>query len=260
MGLSIISAWNKNNFSKPLKIYAVDKNKNIRDKVKKKFKKVIVSEKIPESWIGELVILAIKPQAFNLVAKEMLKSNVKPKIIMSIMAGIKIKTISNSLKFKTNIVRVMPNIASEIGLGVNCIYHYKNVEFRYLKILKRLLKKLGSVYTVKNEKLLDAVTAISGSGPAYFFLFLLIFENIAKEIGFNKTESRNLILDTARGSLELVKSEVNIRNLINSVASKGGTTQAALEILEKNNKGLYELMKSAINRANKRAQQLSKVT
>jgi pyrroline-5-carboxylate reductase len=175
------------------------------------------------------------------------------------MAGIKIKTISASLKIKTEIIRVMPNLASELGLGVNCIYHNKNINHRYLKNIKKLLKELGSVYVLKNEKLIDAVTAISGSGPAYFFLFFLVFESIAKEIGFNKEEARNLIIDTALGSLELVKHEVNIRALINSVKSKGGTTEAALKVLEKNNKGLYNLMKSAINAANKRAQQLSKV-
>ena len=175
------------------------------------------------------------------------------------MAGIKIKTISASLKIKTDIIRVMPNLASELGLGVNCIYYNKNINQRYLKKIKNLLKELGNVYKVKNERLIDAVTAISGSGPAYFFLFLLVFESIAKEIGFNKAESRNLILDTAKGSLELVKNEVNIRTLINSVTSKGGTTEAALEVLEKKNKGLYDLMKKAINSADKRAQNLSKV-
>ncbi len=260
MGLSIIASWNRNKLSKSLNFYAVDKSKNIRSKVKKSFKNIIISEKIPENWIGDLLILAIKPQVFSLVAKDILKSNIKVKTIMSIMAGIKIKTISNSLKFKTNIVRVMPNIASELGLGVNCVYHNKNINVKCLQNVKILLKELGTVYTVKNEKLLDAVTAISGSGPAYFFLFLLIFENIAREIGFNKKESRNLVVDTVRGSLGLVKNDVDIRTLIDSVTSKGGTTEAALKILEKNNKGLYELMKNAINSANKRAQQLSKVT
>lgn len=259
MGLAMISSWKKKNISQNLKIFAVDSNKSIRSSVEKKFKKVNVSEKIPENWSGEIVVLAVKPQVFSLVAKEILKKNIQTKVIMSVMAGIKIKTISASLKIKTDIIRVMPNLASELGLGVNCIYYNKNINQRYLKKIKNLLKELGNVYKVKNERLIDAVTAISGSGPAYFFLFLLVFESIAKEIGFNKAESRNLILDTAKGSLELVKNEVNIRTLINSVTSKGGTTEAALEVLEKKNKGLYDLMKKAINSANKRAQNLSKV-
>jgi pyrroline-5-carboxylate reductase len=259
MGLAMISCWSKSNFSETLKIVAIDSNKKIRDSIKKKFKKVSILEKLPENWTGEILVLAVKPQAFSPIAKEMLKRNIQTKVIISIMAGIKIKTISASLKIKTEIIRVMPNLASELGLGVNCIYHNKNINHRYLKNIKKLLKELGSVYVLKNEKLIDAVTAISGSGPAYFFLFFLVFESIAKEIGFNKEEARNLIIDTALGSLELVKHEVNIRALINSVKSKGGTTEAALKVLEKNNKGLYNLMKSAINAANKRAQQLSKV-
>ena len=154
MGLAIISSWNKKNISQNLKIFAVDSNKSIRNSVEKKFKKVSVSEKIPENWLGEIVILAVKPQVFSLVAKEILKKNIQTKVIMSIMAGIKIKTINASLKIKTDIIRVMPNIASELGLGVNCIYYNKNINQRYLKKIKNLLKELGNVYKVKNERLI----------------------------------------------------------------------------------------------------------
>ena len=121
------------------------------------------------------MILAVKPQSFSLVATEILKKNIQTKVIMSVMAGIKIKTISDSLKIKTDIIRVMPNLASELGLGVNCMYYNKNINQRYLKKIKNLLKELGNVYVVKNERLIDAVTAISGSGPAYFFFIFLGF-------------------------------------------------------------------------------------
>ena len=118
---------------------------------------------------------------------------------------------------------------------------------------------LGNNYEIKNEKLLDTVTAISGSGPAYFFLFLYVFESIANDLGFSKKYSRKLVFDTIEGAFELAKKEKNIRKLISSVSSKKGTTEAALKVLEKKNTGLYKLMKNAINAAKKRANNLSKV-
>ena len=116
---------------------------------------------------------------------------------------------------------------------------------------------LGKNYEIKDEKLLDNVTAISGSGPAYFFLFLNVFENIAHNLGFSKKVARSLIFDTVEGAFELAKKNNNTKKLIKSVSSKKGTTEAALKILENRNTGLYKLMKDAILAAKKRANNLS---
>tara|TARA_A100001011_G_scaffold391964_1_gene478537 strand:- start:135 stop:602 length:468 start_codon:yes stop_codon:yes gene_type:complete len=154
----------------------------------------------------------------------------------------------------------MPNIASSIGLGVTCIYYEKKKKNKLLSKIKKLLEGLGNTYILKSENLLDSVTALSGSGPAYFFLFLLNLESIAMKMGFGKKLSKKIVFDTALGALQLTKDEYNIRKLIDDVSSQGGTTEAALKELEKKNNGLLEIMKKAVLAADKRSKQLSKVS
>ena len=259
MGLSIILAWRGSEINS-IDLDIVEKNKIRRRELKKIFSKELVIENVPKKWKGDLLVFAIKPQSFNKVAKDILKNQVTTKSVLSIMAGIKVNTISDKLKIKStsNIVRVMPNIAAEIGLSASSVYYSRNINIRTLNQIKGLIKVLGNIYIVKSEKMLDVVTAITGIGPAYFFLFLLAFEKIASEMGFSKKISKLLVFDTVRGALELAKDQGNIRNLIESVASKGGTTSEALKVLEKKKSGLYKILKKAIVAANKKAIQLSK--
>lgn len=259
MGFSIVSSWNNSNVIKSVKLTIVEKS-NIRIlELKKKYKNIIFKKNIPQNWTGDLLILSIKPQVFFNISDEIVKKNIFAKNIISIMAGIKIKTLYKSIKFNTNIIRVMPNIASSIGLGVTCIYYEKKKKNKLLSKIKKLLEGLGNTYILKSENLLDSVTALSGSGPAYFFLFLLNLESIAMKMGFGKKLSKKIVFDTALGALQLTKDEYNIRKLIDDVSSQGGTTEAALKELEKKNNGLLEIMKKAVLAADKRSKQLSKV-
>ncbi len=257
MGFSIISAWKKSKLVS-VDVHILEKSKKRRIELKKKFTKAKIYSKATTNWKGDLLVLSIKPQIFKLVANDISKKNIKSNSVLSIMAGIKIKQIERELKVKSNIIRLMPNIAAELGLSANSIYHSKNISKYHLNKVQHLIKILGNTYSVKTEKMIDAVTAITGSGPAYFFLFLLVYEQIAQEMGFGRKISKQLIFDTALGSIELVKKQGNIRDLIKSVTSKGGTTAAALKILEKKNSGLYEILKKAIIAANNKAKQLSK--
>ena len=149
------------------------------------------------------------------------------------MAGITTSKIKTYLKTQISVTRVMPNLAVEVNSGVNCIFHSSNSKNLFKKKINSLFGILGNNYEIKNEKLLEAVTAISGSGPAYFFLFLNVFEKIARDLGFSKKVARGLIYDTVEGALELVKMENNTRKLKESVSSTKGTTEATLKILEK---------------------------
>ena len=101
----------------------------------------------------------------------------------------------------------MPNLAVAVNLGVNCIFYSSNTKTLF-KNLNTLLSILGKNYEIKNEKLLESVTAISGSGPAYFFLFLNVFEKIANDLGFSKKISKGLVYDTVEGALELAKKKI----------------------------------------------------
>ena len=259
MGLPIISSWKKGSGQKSIDIHLVEKKEANINLVKKKNIKVNFYKKIPKKWKGDFIFLAVKPQDFCKVAKEINTNNVIFKNIVSIMAGITTTKIKSYLKIQTCVTRVMPNLAVEVNLGVNCIFHSSNTKNLFKKKLNTLFRILGNNYEIKDEKLLESVTAISGSGPAYFFLFLNVFEKIACDLGFSKKVARGLTYGTVEGALELVKMENNTRKLIDSVSSKKGTTEAALKILEKKNTGLYKIMKDAIYAAKKRANSLSKL-
>ena len=256
MGYSIGSAWSKR---ETYTIYMVEKSLTRRKTIKKKNKNLQVDKTLPDSWKGDIVLFAVKPQSFQKLAQVIVKKNILTKNYLSIMAGISADTIAKELMTYMPITRIMPNIGIDIALGVNCILYPKSIKKSSKKTINNLFEHLGTVHILKNEKLLNSVTAISGSGPAYVFLFLLVFENISKEIGFSKRVSKKIIYDTVRGALELTRNENNIRKLINEVTSKKGTTEEALKVLEKNNFGLYQIMKAAIFAAKNRADKLSKL-
>ena len=259
MGLPIITSWKKGSRQKSIDIHLVEKRVANINLIKKNNIKINFYKKIPKKWKGDVIFFAVKPQDFYKVAKEINTNDVLYKNIVSIMAGITTSKIRNYLKTQTSVTRVMPNLAVEVYLGVNCIFHSSNTKKLFKKNLNTLFGILGNNYEIKDEKLLESVTAISGSGPAYFFLFLNVFEKIANDLGFSKKVAKGLIYDTAEGALELVKMENNTRKLIESVSSKNGTTEAALKVLEKKNTGLYKLMKNAVLAAKKRANSLSKL-
>lgn len=259
MGSSIISAWQRSKNLNQIRLHVVENSISKINNIKKINKNIKISRDVPDDWNGEFIIFAIKPQDFKNLAKVIVNKNICYKNIISIMAGITVKKITASLNNTVGVTRVMPNLAVEINLGVSCIYHSKKINLNSKNKINKLFSIVGSVYLIKEEKLLESVTAISGSGPAYFFLFLRIFENITIELGFNKKTSKKLVYDTIEGAFELAKKKSNIKNLISSVTSKQGTTEAALKILEKKNAGLYTLMSHAIHAAKERANEISKL-
>ena len=259
IGFPIISSWVKSKKQKSINIHVVEKNRANINSIKKNNLKVKILKQIPYSWKGDIIFFAVKPQDFKEINQEILSKNIFFKNVISIMAGITINKIRSELNTQAGITRVMPNLAVKVNLGVNCIFHSTNTKALMRSDINYLFNLLGNNYEIKDEKLLDSVTAISGSGPAYFFLFINVFETIANDFGFSKKYSRNLVFDTIEGAFELAKKEKNIRKLISSVSSKKGTTEAAMTILEKKNTGLYKIMKDAIYAAKKRANILSKV-
>ena len=259
MGLPIISSWKKVKKQKSIDIHLVEKKELNINLVKKKNVKVSFYKKIPRNWSGDIIFFAVKPQDFYKLAKEINRNKVSFNTIVSIMAGLTTSKIRSHINVTSSITRVMPNLAVAINLGVNCIFHSSDTKNLFKRNINDLFGLLGKNYEIKNEKFLENVTAISGSGPAYFFLFLNVFENIAKNLGFSKKVARGLVYDTVEGAFELAKKEDDTRKLIKSVSSKKGTTEAALKILEKKNTGLYELMQNAVQAAKKRANSLSKL-
>ena len=202
---------------------------------------------------SDIVIFAIKPQGIKCVLRE-LKPDLKNKLIISIAAAIKIDYIKKAAGAK-RIIRVMPNTPALAGYGITAICSDRNVKTSDLKIADEIFGSVGKTVHLK-EKYIDAVTAVSGSGPAYFYLLMEAMTEAAISSGINRRIAEGLVSQTALGASVLQQaSKLSSSALRKKVTSKGGTTEAALKVFER--KGFKEIVKDAIKAAKKRAQQLS---
>lgn len=200
---------------------------------------------------AEIVLLAVKPQFISTVFNE-IKSLVNPKqIILSIMAGVTIDTLHKGLN-TPKIVRAMPNLPSQVGHGVTGFIASAEVTDEETKQIQAILEATGSAIKVPNEEAIDAITALSGSGPAYVFYFMNAMMDKAKDFGFNETEAKDIVLNTFLGTAKLFKnSSTPADTWIERVTSKGGTTHAALTSFKNDNlnKNIQKGTQAAFNRA-----------
>jgi len=205
---------------------------------------------------SDIILLSVKPQDYPSIAQQ-LKKYIKPNnIVLSIMAGIRIATIEQQLNH-TNIVRAMTNSPAELGLGMSAYTNHPTMDFSLMRKAEALLGTTGRIVYLEHEDLLDAVTALSGSGPAYFYYILKQMVEAGKRMGFEEATSAMLVKQTMIGAYHLVNNATkSLDELISIVASKGGTTEAALKVFEENNIGNH--IQDGILAAEKRAKELSK--
>lgn len=212
----------------------------------------------PSSFIFDvdIIIIAVKPQDFTDLAKKIQPFINKEHLILSVMAGVTLTSIQEKLKCK-KVVRSMPNIPTQIGLGMTVFCASTDVDRKELFIIQNLINTTGKSMYVDNEEMLNATTAVSGSGPAYVFYFMNAMIEAAIELGFSKSEAEFLVSQTFIGAVQLQnRSNLSHAEWINKVASKKGTTEAALAIFDMNN--LTIGIKDGVKSANRRAEELGK--
>lgn len=210
----------------------------------------------PSMQIGkfDIVILAVKPQDFPSLALKIKPYLNKNQMILSVMAGVTIASIENHLGC-SKIVRSMPNIPSQIGKGMTVFSASNDVDRKELFIIQNLINTTGKSIYVENETLINAATAISGSGPAYVFYYMNSMIKAAIELGFSESEAELLVNQTFMGSVDLQNSSsISNEEWIKKVASKGGTTEQALLVFKK--ESLENTIINAVKAANKRASEL----
>jgi pyrroline-5-carboxylate reductase len=177
-------------------------------------------------------------------------------VLLSIMAGVRMETMAQALGMR-KITRAMPNLPAQIGAGVTAFSSMDEVTRIELVMVQNLLNTTGKTVYVDKEDMLDAATAISGSGPAYVYYFMHAMIEAAKQMGFSPSEAELLVGQTFTGAIDLYnKSDLSCQEWISKVASKGGTTEAALKIFQE--KGIYEGITAGANAALKRAGELGK--
>lgn len=204
--------------------------------------------------MADIVFIAVKPfQAINVF--ESIKPLVNDQqILVSIMAGVTIESIKELTGLK-KVVRAMPNLPAQIGKGLTSFIISAEVSRVEMLTIESLLNTTGKSIQVSSEKLIDASTGISGSGPAYVFYFMQSMMEAALKMGFSKKDSTVLVSQTFSGAIELFnQSNRSPNSWMEKVASKGGTTRAALDSMEDNN--VNGLIKDAAFAAFNRAVEL----
>lgn len=201
-----------------------------------------------------IIILAVKPQQMEDVLAGIKGALDESKIIVSIAAGIKLSYLQERLKSR-RLVRVMPNTPALIGEGVSVISLCECIQDADFAQVKDIFMSVGSV-VVMPEKYMDAVTALSGSGPAFIALFIEGLIEGAVKAGLPAHEARELALQCALGTIRMLESGISTEKLRQMVASPGGTTEAGLKVLEANN--LKSILCDTIEAAFKRARELGK--
>ncbi|MFA5389586.1 MAG: pyrroline-5-carboxylate reductase [Candidatus Omnitrophota bacterium] len=221
------------------KILLSDKNKRISDNVS-------VTRR------SDVIILAVKPQDIGEVLKD-IKPYVKGKLIISIAAGVTTSSIEKVLG-KVAVVRVMPNMPAMVGKGISAVTPGRFAGAKDLETTTAIFSKVGEVVKVK-EGMMDAVTAVSGSGPAYYFLFTHLLAEAGESAGLEKNLAMKLARAVLTGAAEAAAySDIDMEEFVKKVASKGGTTEAALKVFKQENLGA--IIKKAVKRAARRSGEL----
>jgi len=207
----------------------------------------------------DVVVLAVKPQVMQVALQALNGASVKPgAFFISIAAGIPIASMQGWLGGSHPVVRVMPNTPALVGAGISGLFASEEVSEQQREAAESVLRAVGSVIWVDSEALIDSVTAVSGSGPAYFFYFIESLEKAALEQGLNAEQARILSLETAFGAAKLaLESDQNAATLRQRVTSPGGTTEAALKTFEQH--GLDRKISDAVTAAAERARELAKM-
>lgn len=205
----------------------------------------------------DVIVLAVKPQVMKAVCLDLAKALQGRKVLLiSIAAGITLERMQNLFGPDSAIVRCMPNTPALVGKGATGLFANSQVNQAQRKLAADILSSVGLSLWVPNETDIDSVTALSGSGPAYFFLFMEAMQAAAQEMGLHQELARKLTYQTALGAAELaMRSEEDTADLRRNVTSPGGTTEQAIK--QFTDGGLQKLVSKALHAARKRSVELA---
>ena len=254
MGEAILSSLLERGLSLPEDISVSDISEERRHYLEENYRITVTDDNRVAMAAAEVVLLAVKPQNLEAVMAQ-LKGCFQPaQLVISIIAGATIQTLASGLSHR-NIVRAMPNTPAQIGQGMSVWTATVEVTREQKKWAASILGAIGKELFVAEEKYLDMATAVSGSGPAYFFLFVEVLVEAAVRIGIPQEMAEQMVLQTMLSSGQLIqKSNKTPAELRRMVTSPGGTTAAAIDEFDKG--GFKELVTKAVRAAYSRANSL----
>jgi pyrroline-5-carboxylate reductase len=256
MGEAMLAAVLEKKLAAPAGIIVSDVSRERRNYLNQHYG-IAITDSSRDAVSGvDIVILAVKPQHITDIYHDLDGSLQPDQLVLSIVAGIKMDTIYRGLGHR-RVVRVMPNTPARVGLGMSGWTATDAVSEEQREWTQTILKAMGKEIYFKNEKYLDMVTAVSGSGPAYFFRFAECLVEAAVSIGLGREEAEELVTQTMRGAAQLMeKSGETPAELRRQVTSRGGTTERALQVFEEGE--LDVLVEKAVEAAYRRAKELGK--
>ena len=260
MGTALVNGWLNDGLEiENLKIIEIGDH----DKIKKNLNNAAVSihsniSELSECFSPDIIVFAIKPQVAQNLLPLYARYTKTQKLFLSIMGGLTTSLLKKFLGEKAKVVRAMPNTPSAIGKGVSVIFAGADISNSDKEVCKELLETVGSCEWIASEESIDAVTALSGSGPAYVFYLSEAMAEAGVELGLSHELSDRLARLTIDGSGSLLtQKNIPAVDLRENVTSKGGTTEAALKVLGENNV-FKKLIRNAIRKAQERSIQLGR--
>ncbi len=258
MSYAIIGGMVKNGFAKET-IIATNRNQEKLAKVAADFGVHTTSDNIQALNDADVIVLSVKPQMMAELAQSFIDSGVdfSDKLFISVAAGITVARLREMLGRPVKMVRCMPNTPSLLGRGVSGLYA-QEISAEEKDFITRVFESTGIAVWLDAESRINDIIAVTGSSPAYFFLFMEAIEAKAMELGFSAEEARRLVQQTALGAAEmaLAQPDISLAQLRANVTSKGGTTHEAVETLKA--RGLMQSVADAMDNCIKRAEQMEK--
>ncbi|WP_417542588.1 pyrroline-5-carboxylate reductase [Methylophaga thalassica] len=256
MARSLIGGLISNQFTAE-NIHVSDANTEALDNLASRYNVKTFTDNLAAIADADVVILAVKPQQLQSVIRQIAPAWQQDKLLISIAAGIRLDDISRWLDFDgAAIVRAMPNTPSLVQAGATALCANDYVTSAQHELAESMLRAVGLALWISDEKQMDAVTALSGSGPAYFFLVLEALQTAGMELGLPEETARLLALETSFGAAKMaLESDESACVLRQRVTSPGGTTERALDVFEQGD--LRGLFKQALTAAAQRADELA---
>ncbi|MBS1189145.1 MAG: pyrroline-5-carboxylate reductase [Rhodocyclaceae bacterium] len=235
-------------------IQVVELNEENRERLSRTYGITCHAGPVASAWAADVIVLAVKPQQMKEAVAPLAPAMAR-QVVVSIAAGLRLDSLSRWLGGHRKIVRAMPNTPALIGAGITGLYALPEVTAAERGAAERVLQAVGSTVWVEDEARMDAVTAVSGSGPAYVFLFIEALQQAAAELGFSAEQARQLSIETVLGAARLAAGSDEPASVLRErVTSKGGTTAAALNVMA--GRGVKEGIVAGIHAADARGREL----
>ena len=258
MGEALVSGLIASGTAKPENIICTDIRDDKLRSAKERYGVVTTEDNVKAVEASEIVIYAVKPQIIASVLKETAHVLDMSKLIISIAAGVPLAAIESCLKKDLRLIRVMPNIAAFVKESASVLAAGKNASKDDIKLAMAIFDSMGKSIFIKENILMDAITGLSGSGPAYIFLIVDALADAGVKVGLSREDALFLSIQTVLGSAKLLlETKEHPGRLKDMVTSPGGTAIAGIHTLEKG--GLRTTLINAVEVATKRSKELGEI-